>query len=332
MGFLWFGSAESDKTPVEWIFLPLSVISDALPPSADDDEYYITIDLGSMRIPQATRSYAKLYGAVHSFISVPTFLSSKNAQFRVVTTPANLKNIDGANLDRVLQINKRLLGPIPYRGGRLTLEIGLYSVKSADLLDQYLGLLQEMSDAAGVAYVKSALPFVGLLKKGIDLITGNAKESTLEIGLSTELEKPSLGWYLVMAAPKDVVNPGELKVDPADSRLLDEKGKPYVKYPYMLFNVSASLRRSDWFQIPELVDPHTKLRQALLDNDLVRAGKLLEQFSLIAKTCPDLLKADAIRISEELKKRYDIKVPRGVVTAKKEGPDIGELRDLNIYG
>jgi hypothetical protein len=333
MGFLWWGSSEDNKVPVEWVFLPLGANAEPAPPGAADTEYYITIDLGSMRIPAVNRAYAKLYGAVHSFISVPTFLSAANAQFRVVTTPTNLKNIDAANLDRVLQINKRLLGPIPYRGGRLTLEMGLYSVKSADLLDPYLSLLQEMSGEAGVAFVKNALPFVGLLKKGIDLITGNAKDSTLEIGLSTELEQPQMGWYLVMAAPKDAVQPNELKVDPKDSRLLDGQGKPYVQYPYMLFRVSASLQRTDWFQIPELVESHTKLREALLENDLVRAQKLLEQFSLIANTCPDLLKTDAARISEELKKRYDITVPKVAAQAADEsGPDIGELKELRIYG
>lgn len=333
MGLLSWGSSEADRAPVEWVFLPLGEDLDPAPPGEEDAEYYIKIDLGSMRIPGVKRQYAKLYGAVHSFISVPTFESAANAQFRVVTTPTNLKNIDAANLNRVLQINKRLLGPIPYRGGRVTLEIGLYSVKSADLLDPYLGLLQEMSGEAGVAFVKNALPFVGLLKKGIDLITGNAKDSTLEIGLSTELEQPRTGWYLVMAAPKDAVKADELKVDPKDSRLLDGQGKAFVQYPYMLFRVSASRQRSDWFQIPELVEPHTKLREALRDNDLVRASKLFDQFFLIAKTCPDLLKADSSRISEELKKRYEIEVPKvEAMAAEENGPDIGELEDLKIYG
>src|SRR5262249_43906630 len=212
MGWFSWGSSKAEKKPVEWAYLPLGE-TDPAPPGDKDTEYYITIDLGSMRVPNSTRAYTKLYAAVHSFISVPTFERATNAQFRVVTTPVELKNIDAANLDRVVQVNKRLLGPIPYRGGRLGLEIGRYSVKSADLLVPYLQLLQEMSSQAGVAYVNTALPFIPLLKRGIDLITGNAKDSTLEVGLSTELEQPRANWYLVMAGPKTEVQGAGLTVD-----------------------------------------------------------------------------------------------------------------------
>jgi hypothetical protein len=331
MGLFSWGSTKTKTPSGEWAYLPLDK-KDPAPPGDADAEYYITIDLGSMGLPVVSRAYVNLYGVVQSFISAPTFEAAANAQFRVVTTPDKLKKIDAAHLDRVLVINKRLLGPIPYRGGRLTLDIGLYSVKTADLLAPYLGLLQEMSAQAGVAYVTAALPFVPLLKKGIDLITGNANDSTLEIGLSTEMEKPEMSWYLVMAGPKADVRAEGLTVDPTDSRLLDSEGKPYLKYPYMLFRVSASLQRADWFQIPELVEPHKKLREAIRENDLARAGKLLEQFSLIATTCPDLLPADAVRVCESLKKRYALKVGTVTKAAKEEAPDIGDLKELKIYG
>jgi hypothetical protein len=190
-----------------------------------------------------------------------------------------------------------------------------------------------MSAEAGVAFVKSALPFVGLLKKGIDLVTGNAKDSTLEIGLSTELEQPRMGWYLVMAGPKEEIKADGLRVDPNDSRLLDKNGKPYLKHAYILFNISASLQRSDWFQVPELVEPHLKLREALRENDLARAEKLLDQFVMITKTCPDLLSVDADRICESLKTRYHIESSKAVSKdPTAEGMDIGNLEALKIYG
>src|SRR4051794_3651502 len=124
--FSWGSSSGAEKIPVDWTFLPLTIDADAT-----EGEYYLTIDLGSMRTPETERGYTKWYGAVHSFVSVPTSDATDNAKFRVVTTRSNLKDIDATNLDRVLQFNKRLLGPIPYRGGMLTFEVGLYSVKSA---------------------------------------------------------------------------------------------------------------------------------------------------------------------------------------------------------
>lgn len=332
MGFLWWGQKETDKTPVEWAFLALPpAAAGEAPPGPDEEEYYVSIELGSMRVPGVQRGYTKLYGAVHSYISAPTFESAANAEFRGVTTPANLKGIDAAHLDRVVQLNKRLLGPIPYRGGRLTFEVGLYSVKATDLLEPYLELLQEMSGAAGVAYVQTALPFVGPLKKGLDLLTGNAATSTLEIGLATELEKPRPGWYLVMAGPKDAVKAEGLRVD-NDSRLLDRAGQPYTKYPYMLFRVSTSLQRSDWFQVPDLVGPHAKIRAALREKDLERAARLVEDFDLTATTSPDLLTKDAEQLVQKLRQMYGRKTAQGVAKdADTPGPDLGDLRDLDPY-
>jgi hypothetical protein len=333
MGYFSWGSSKADKTPVEWAFLSLPADAAPAPPRSEDEEYYVTIDLGSMRVPKVSRGYTKLYGVVHSFISAPTFESAANVEFRVVIKPEDLKNIDAAHLDRVLQINKRLLGPIPYRGGRLTLEVGLYSVKSADLVDPYLNLLQEMSGKAGVSFVNTALPFAGLLKKGLDLLTGNAAESTLEIGLATDLERPRTGWFLLMAGPKDVVQAEDLRVDPNDSRLLDKDAKPYLKYPYMLFKVSTSLLRSDWFQVPELVEPHAKIRQALRENDLERANRLVEQFDLIATSCPDLIPRDAEQIVAKLKQRYFLETDKGLPKdGSRPSLDVGELKELNLYG
>jgi hypothetical protein len=335
MGFLWWGTKDVDKAknrPVEWTFMSLPKDPAPAPPGQDDEEYYVTIDLDSMRVPGVSRGYTKLYGVVHSFISAPTFGAAENAEFRAVTLPDHLKDKDATNLDGVLQLKKRLLGPIPYRGGQLKLEVGLFSVKSADLIDPYLKLLQEMSGQAGVAFVQTALPFVGLLKKGLDLLTGNAADSTLEIGLTTELEQPQPGWFLVMAGPKDLVKDEGLSVDPADGRLLGKDGNAYVTYPYMLFQVSTSLQRSDWFQIPELVAPHAKIRQALGENDLQRARRLVDQFEWIAKACPDLISDDAKTVVAKLKNWYDLTTKGGLPKdAAAEALDVGALSELDLY-
>ena len=138
---------------------------------------------------------------VNSLISVP-HLSGAKAEFNVITTPAFLENIDAAHIDRVIQLDQRLLGPIPYRGGQLALEIGLFSIKSVDLAAPYLEVLEAMSKQAGVAFINAALPFAGPLKTGINLLVGGGDNSPLEIGLAASAWNPETGYFVGHASPQ----------------------------------------------------------------------------------------------------------------------------------
>ena len=175
------------KKAEDWIFEPLAPaqVPDNLQHAAVQKESsYLSVYLKSARIVNVRQGLSKFYGVVNSFISVP-YLSGTNAEFNVITTPAFLKNVDSAHIDRVIQLDQRLLGPIPYRGGQLALEIGLFSIKSVDLAAPYLEVLETMSKQAGVAFINAALPFAEPLKTGINLLVGGGDNALLEIGLAS---------------------------------------------------------------------------------------------------------------------------------------------------
>ena len=46
--------------------------------------------------------------------------------------------------------DQRLLGPVPSMGGDLELKVGLFAVKSQDMLQPFLEILEDLSKAAGV--------------------------------------------------------------------------------------------------------------------------------------------------------------------------------------
>jgi hypothetical protein len=220
---------------------------------------YLSIWLKSMRIVDVRRGSRKFYGTVHSFISLPT-LSGK-AEFHTLTTPQNLKNIDSIKLDRVIVLNQRLLGPIPYRGGGVDIELGLFSINSGDLIASYLRMLEKMASVAGVSYVKTALPFVSLLNEGINLLLGSNEDTSLEIGLCTTLETPRTGNFVVIRAPNNEINLSNLKLD-KNYGLIDSDGQPIRDYPYMVFCVESSLERDCWEPIPAISDAYKDLKMA----------------------------------------------------------------------
>ena len=102
----------------------------------------------------------------------------------------------------------------------------------------FLGVLEEMATAAGVAFVSVAKPFTAPLKKGLDLLMG-CSDLHLEVGLKTTLDKPILGDFVVIGAKRDGMKLDQLTVAP-DFKLVDAGGKAIQDYPYFIFSIEVS--------------------------------------------------------------------------------------------
>jgi hypothetical protein len=304
--------------------------------NVDADTAYLNIFLRSARIVNVRTGLRRFYGAVHSCVSVK-HRSQGTSKFNVFTTPNELKNIDSSHMDRVVQGRVRLLGPVPYAGGDLEMQAGLFSVAAADLAAPYLALLETLSNAAGVSFISTALPFAKPIMEGVKLLTESDKDS-LEIGISETQATPQQGYRVVMRAPKDAVSLADLRMDHSDCRLLDRNGKPIADYPYIVFESRGEEQRSDWFAIPELGKAYGSLQEAVLANNRKDADAALDRFRRVALTCNDLTPGDADRVARKGESIYravgpPAKATRGAVRDPQDAPSKGlpDLSDLQIY-
>lgn len=300
--------------------------------SISPEEGYLNIWLQSFRITSVRRGLKNFYGTVYSFISLPILDGNggKKAEFQVTTTPGQLKNIDAAHVDRILVLNHRLLGPIPYRGGDVEVEVGLFSVKEADLTGPFLSILDSLSKTAGVSFISAALPFAGPLKQGIDLLSGTSSDSILEIGLSTVYSPGETGYFAVMRAQPNQVDASQFRIDNNRQLVDDKTGAPIANYPYLVFRVEVSKQRDDWFLIPDIAAAHQALRAEIKSGVLSKINDAFAVFRRTALSSPDLVLADAQRLVA--KTDADVKAVVGTAqTAATTGNTIGELKDLALY-
>jgi hypothetical protein len=308
---------------------------------------YVTVELKSLRIPFVRKGWTKFYGVVHSYISLAYSGSSSTAEFTTVTVPKLLKDLDPSKLANVVVVNQPVGGPVPYGGGAITLELGLFSLKSQDLIGPFLDLLGSLSQQAGVAYVSQAMPFVGPIKKGIELLTGTGKDVDLQIGIFDENNSPTTGWYVVIGADKQSpgLNLDQIRVDPRDGKLLDANKNAVTDFPYFVYTVSVSEQRDTWWNIPELKQKYDTLRNAIKEQSGIQAvSQALASLKMYLLMSPDLLTKDALRISQEVEKMAQTACPAlqqaaGTVSTrgmrrriqKGDGSDIGELKELQLY-
>jgi hypothetical protein len=330
-----FWSAIFKKKAEDWVFARLDASQVPEEPKANTDltpdDAYLTITLRSMRVVNVRKLATKFYAVVHSFTTLD-HLSGKDGEFQTVTSPTQLQSIDSKNVDRVMQINKTLLGPIPYRSGTVALELGLFSVKEADLAAPFLEVLQSMASQAGVAVVSAALPFVDPIRKGVEAVAGTADDSVLEIGVARDLNPPKTGWWIVMRAPKDKIDVSSLQVTPNDYRLVDKSTGQLIKdYPYLVYTVMQAKQRADWFKLPDLTKPYQKLQDAVRDKDFNGARELISTFKRLALTSDDLLLDDAKRIADLVKDKAEAAMGGTLTAAGGQQVDLPDLETYPLY-
>lgn len=290
------------------------------------DERYVNIFLKSMRIVNSRQGWSKFYPVVHSFITVP-HRAGGLAEIAVVSSPSRLLELDSTHIDRVTTINQRLFGPIPYRGGDLGVEVGLFAVKSADFVKPFLSLLEVMATAAGVSFVSVAKPFVEPLKKGLELLTGST-DLTLQIGLATAFKSPETGYFVSMRAPAGTFAAKDFVLKD-NFELHDTNGKPITQYPYLVLGFEASEQREDWFLIPSIVAVYESLQDAIRRGKQTEAEEIFGVFKRTALTSPDLLIGDAVRLVEKVNAETSRVMPF-TLTAMKECV-LPDLKSIALY-
>jgi hypothetical protein len=310
----------------QWTYLHLPGQQDG---EVDPESAYLSVFLRSAHVVDVRRGLRKLYGAVSSSLTLPT-RSGTTAQFLSTVSPAALRDVDPDHLDRYVQLNHRLLGPVPYVGGDVDAEVGLFSIASSDLAGPYLKLLDSLSQAATVAFIGVALPFVEPIKEGINLLAGASDGAALEIGFSTTWRPLQRGVVVAVRAP--AAASAGYRIDERDGRLLTAAGGPVTDQPYLVLEISAEPRRDDWASIPELAAGWADVQREYRAGDAGRTGEALTAFRRIALTCNDLLFDDALRLAERAAAVYgDLGPPTPAVRGIGGQAELPPLTSLSLF-
>jgi hypothetical protein len=315
----------------DFLIAPLDESHGAPPHSlVQVDAEYVTLRVKAARIVDVRRWGTKFHGCINSRARL-LHEANGSVEHQTVLAPAELKEVDSANIDRIVSIDKVLLGPFPYRG-QLDLTIALFSIKSADLAAPYLELLASLADTAGVAFLAAAKPYVEPLRKGADLLFGTAGASQIEIGFDRDFTELTSGYYVAMRAPKEAVSLEGLRLDPNDYRLLDAQGKPIGEYPYFIVSIERGVHRPDWMLIPDLKATWDAIKQAFIGGQYNDAGNLLNQFDRQCRVSPDLVPADADRLIKKARDTFGSQ-PSGTFGVGRSKPKpLPAFADLDLYG
>jgi hypothetical protein len=109
---------------------------------------------------------------------------------------------------------------------------------------------------------------------------------------------------VAIRAPKGRLEPGSLRVDSNDHKLLTSDGQPLQDYPYLVIEVKQDPGRNDFFKIPELAEAYTRIQTAYRAGDAGETEAAIAVFRRTALSSNDLIPSDAERLVEKLTNRY----------------------------
>jgi hypothetical protein len=121
--------------------------------------------------------------------------------------------LDAKAINNVIVASKQLTAPTAYRGGPISLELGLFSVKTGNVVGSLLDYVSRVSSVAGISSLGAAAPFLPLITEGMDLLAGQARDTVLEVGLDTDFTPERGCIAAIIDCPKGTLQSDKLAVD-----------------------------------------------------------------------------------------------------------------------
>lgn len=322
------GVPPTDWTLVESLQDPgLGIAGKAVLP----DQCYVELFVESLRLEKARRFATTFHGVVYCFASLAR-TGTNRAELASVTKPQKLAAMQAGDLGRVITVSKRVMGTMPWRGDPLGLELGLFAVKSGNLLTPLIEYVTKISSKAGISVVTQLDPFLPLITEGLDMIAGQTADTEIELAIDTDMSLSESRLCALVALPKGKVNPTELAIDKADRKLL-HNGQP-LNAAYCVFSIRHNDINPNWGEIPALQQAYADFNRAILSGKRKEAEEALAGFNRHLIVCPDLITADKDRLKAKVRADLHDAFPGGGQSAKEDVQKRFKertLSDLNLY-
>lgn len=309
-----------------WVFreLPPSAARPGLARrAARVDEDYLHVHLLAMRLPYGRRWAATYYPSLNSYVRLEHH-GGEPAEFLRTTSPSTLRSITDGDTSRVHLGPTRLAGPVPYRGGGITLDIGLFAIKARDLAAPYLDFLQSVGEVAGISYLEPARQLIRPMQNALDAILGT-EDTRLEAGAARAEDPARCGVFAVLAT--SALDGG---VRLADDTLTWDDGTPVEDIAYVVFSVETSTSRADWTRLPGIAAAYRDLLAAARDDSYPDVTQRLARFRRLVTLSPDLLPHDADTIADTVEGTIH-RALSGAGQSRTTAPKLPDFADLDLF-
>ena len=274
----------------------------------EPNETYLRVWLNDMYLTHNRVLYSTRIPIVHALCR---FLYQGSFEIvPIIAGPGQIKELS-FDLENVLNINHRLIGPVPFTGGEVEIVLALFALEIADYGDQFLEVLGTLSELTCSGELKTAFKFMQPLKKGLEGLL-NLKKTTPHLGIhdtftsSGAAPQPLIpGYRVIINAPSDDIDLDKLWVD--RGRLLYgtslDEALPFKGADYLLFYIERLAERDDWSILASISQAWDEVIIKANKEDDKELSMAINNFMGLVFASQDLIWSDQVRLIDALKKR-----------------------------
>ncbi len=266
----------------------------------ENDKAYFLLTMREMYIAHTRILWRKFYPMLHSFVSYG------DKEEHVVVGPAQLRGFGESNLDKVMTFNYRLAGPIAYKGGDVTILVGLYSAPFQDVTGALIDTISTIANLGGIA-LGAAPQIASVVKGGIEKIL-ELNETRIEIGVRDTFYQGNpftKGYYVGMGEASKEIPIDKLWLKKGRLVKGDDpiSAKPFEDFDYFIVEIASDTKRDDWAGLPGIYELNEKFKAIMRDNHLdakekrSRLGELWPEFQQALIDSPFLIKPHREKIA-----------------------------------
>ena len=272
------------------------------------EEAYLVLRLTEVYLACSRKLWRKYYPVVHAWEGMTA------GEEHGMTSPSRLQ-LGESNLDRVVTLNARLIGPTPYRGGDVAIVAALYSVPgddAAQALTETVSLLAAFSGTAVPAY-----EIATLVTTSIDRVLG-LSETALRLGLCDTFYANNplrSGFHVGIGADTTSVDFARLWL--RDGHLLQgadpNVARPFTGHDYLVVELERQEIRDDWPGLPGITDFQSQFAAIMkIPGDIATKKAVLHnlwpRFTEALETSPHLTRTNARFIAANVAKDLEARL------------------------
>ncbi|CAM2069781.1 hypothetical protein SCOR_30680 [Sulfidibacter corallicola] len=297
----------------QWQFetLPADRVEGGTPSiEAKANQHYFRLTLAEMFLADSQKWGTTRHPITHSLVKLK-FGAGDAVEIPSIAGKMQLRGFESAGQDSVIRLNYPLTPRLPFSGGIVTLEAGLMSLRSDNLLATYAKTLGDFATLLNVPAVSSALQIAQPLATGLQELLG-AGEAEVRLGLHQTFSGQSdgapltSGYLVTLAATEDELPPGQLWI--RNGRLhrgtTMADSTPMTGVDYLLFRLDVFAERDDWRALEYIKKPWQSAMTYRRQGERETANVYFNSAQTAVIESHDLTEVDKIRILNGMDKEF----------------------------
>ena len=279
----------------------------ALPVSPVAEEHYIRLWLVEMFLRDGASWFTSRYPLTYSLVEMN--YAGKGVEFANVSGKNKL-DIKRTDLGRSLVYNYPLTPLLPFRGGTVSLDCGLVSMTSDNVLTKFAGVVSEFAGKFGAAQIAAGTDLASSIASSVQDLLG-AGDAVSKLYYHNSFggaggAAPLTSGYIFLSEKSDgeikperlwITNDGIREGAAGALSRLDPQD-------YMLIQIECASERDDYRAFTYVSEPFDQALDAKAEGDDAKGQLLLRQAKRTVQKSPDFTKLDAKRIAAALDAAY----------------------------